>query len=643
MKTSRYGYAGNILCIDLTSVEINSQPTEIYLPRFLGGRGINQWILLKELRPWVTPFDPANLICFGAGALSGTLVPGAARLSIDSKNAFTTGIGSGNSGGWFSAVLKYAGYDNIIIRGKAREPSYLWIEDDKVILKSASAIWGKNTSETEKIIKEDLGQNDIQVLCIGPAGENMARSACIIVSGSRVVGRCGLGAIMGSKNLKAIAVKGTGTIGVKNPKEFMTLVEAISKRLRRLKGAKARREFGTLVASPLYNELSALCYKNYEDDYIPQESLAKISHEVFHNMYEVDRYACTACPTPCGHVYHISNGIYSGTECHKAEANAVWNFGGKLALNNAGAILKIQEECCQLGLDIDNAASVIAWSIDCFQNKILSIKDTDGLELNWGDHQVILELLRKIAYREGFGSVLAEGSLRASKMVEKGSEKYAFHMKGQDLIEGIRSMKGWALGVVVSARGGAHTRGAPTTESRKLSPEDSQKIFGVETAGDARAYLGKAEVVKYFEYVNALLDSLGVCFFTGNWTSPEGITPEELARLYSHATGIRTSEKELMKTGERIHNVEKMFNVSHAGFSRGEDYPPRRLMEEPIKSGPLKGEQLKQGDWDKMLDEYYNLHGWDQYTSWPTKEKLEELNLPECIAILEKAKQKFNT
>ena len=643
MKTSRYGYAGNILCIDLTSVEINSQPTEIYLPRFLGGRGINQWILLKELRPWVTPFDPANLICFGAGALSGTLVPGAARLSIDSKNAFTTGIGSGNSGGWFSAVLKYAGYDNIIIRGKAREPSYLWIADDKVILKSASAIWGKNTSETEKIIKEDMGQNDIQVLCIGPAGENMARSACIIVSGSRVVGRCGLGAIMGSKNLKAIAVKGTGTIGVKNPKEFMTLVEAISKRLRRLKGAKARREFGTLVASPLYNELSALCYKNYEDDYIPQESLAKISHEVFHNMYEVDRYACTACPTPCGHVYHISNGIYSGTECHKAEANAVWNFGGKLALNNAAAILKIQEECCQLGLDIDNAASVIAWSIDCFQNKILSIKDTDGLELNWGDHQVILELLKKIAYREGFGSVLAEGSLRASQMVEKGSEKYVFHMKGQDLIEGIRSMKGWALGVVVSARGGAHTRGAPTTESRKLSPEDSQKIFGVETAGDARAYLGKAEVVKYFEYVNALLDSLGVCFFTGNWTSPEGITPEELARLYSHATGIKTSEKELMKTGERIHNVEKMFNVSHAGFSRGEDYPPRRLMEEPIKSGPLKGEQLKQGDWDKMLDEYYNLHGWDQYTSWPTKEKLEELNLPECIAILEKTKQKFNT
>ena len=643
MKTSRYGYAGNILCIDLTSVEINSQPTEIYLPRFLGGRGINQWILLKELRPWVTPFDPANLICFGAGALSGTLVPGAARLSIDSKNAFTTGIGSGNSGGWFSAVLKYAGYDNIIISGKAREPSYLWIEDDKVILKSASAIWGKNTSETEKIIKEDMGQNDIQVLCIGPAGENMARSACIIVSGSRVVGRCGLGAIMGSKNLKAIAVKGTGTIGVKNPKEFMTLVEAISKRLRRLKGAKARREFGTLVASPLYNELSALCYKNYEDDYIPQESLAKISHEVFHNMYEVDRYACTACPTPCGHVYHISNGIYSGTECHKAEANAVWNFGGKLALNNAAAILKIQEECCQLGLDIDNAASVIAWSIDCFQNKILSIKDTDGLELNWGDHQVILELLKKIAYREGFGSVLAEGSLRASQMVEKGSEKYVFHMKGQDLIEGIRSMKGWALGVVVSARGGAHTRGAPTTESRKLSPEDSQKIFGVETAGDARTYLGKAEVVKYFEHVNALLDSLGVCFFTGNWTSPEGITPEELARLYSHATGIRTSEKELMKTGERIHNVEKMFNVSHAGFSRGEDYPPRRLMEEPIKSGPLKGEQLKQGDWDKMLDEYYNLHGWDQYTSWPTKEKLEELNLPECIAILEKAKQKFNT
>ena len=641
MRISKYGYAGNILRVDLTTSRVYVEPTENFVPKFLGGRGVNQWILLKELKSWFTPFEPANIICFGAGALVGTLVPGAARLNIDSKNAFTQGIGSGSSGGWFASELKFAGYDNIVIQGKAREPVYLWIEDNKVLLKPAAVLWGKTTAETEKMIKEDIGQDDIEVLCIGPAGENMAKPACILVSGSRVVGRCGLGAIMGSKNLKAIAVKGTGVIGVKQPDEFMELVSMVSQRLCRIEGAKGRREFGTLVASPLYNELSALSYKNYQDDYIPEESFAKISHEVFHSMYEVDRYACTACPTACGHVYFIDRGPYSGTQCLKAEANAVWNFGGKLAVNDVGAILKAQEECGQLGLDIDNTSSVIAWAIDCFQNKIISAKDTDGLKLDWGDHGVILALIRKIAYREGFGNILAEGSLRASQIVGRGSEKYSFHMKGQDLIEGIRSMKGWALGVVVSARGGAHTRGALATESRGYSEEHSEKLFGVKTAGDARTYSGKAKIVNYFEYVHSLLDSLGVCFFTGNWASPEGISPHELAEFYSLATGIKTSESELMRTGERIHNIEKMFNVYHAGFLRKDDFPPKRLMEEPIRSGPLKGELLKEEDWEKMLDEYYSLHGWDRQTSWPTKEKLEELNLGECFEKLEHAKQVY--
>jgi aldehyde:ferredoxin oxidoreductase len=636
MKTELYGYGGSILRVDLTTTKLYTEPTEKYIPKFLGGRGINQWILFKEVAPLITPFEAENMICFGAGALVGTLVPGAARLNIDSKNAFTPGIGSGNSGGWFAAEMKFAGYDHIVVRGKAKEPVYLLIEDDKVLLKPAVALWGKTTAETGEMIREDLGQDDFQILCIGPAGENLSRQACIVVSGSRVAARCGLGAIMGSKNLKAIAVKGTGAIAVKHSDQFMALVERVSERLRGLKGAKGRKAFGTLVGSPLYNNLSALPFKNYQDDYIPDDTFDKISHEIFHHQYEIDHYACVACPTHCGHVYTIDRGPYQGTKCHKAEANTVWNFGGRLAVEDISAILRIQEKCCQLGLDIDSTASVIAWAIDCYQNQILSKDDTDGLEMKWGDGGLILELLGKIAYREGFGNILSEGSLKASQIVGKESGKYAFHIKGQDLIEGIRSMKGWALGVVVSARGATHTRGALATESRGWSVEDSQKIFGVKTAGIGPAYEGKAKVVTYFEYVHSLLDSLGVCFFTGNWTSPEGVTPEELAQFYSLATGIDLSETGLMKTGERIHNVEKMFNVYHAGFTREEDYPPKRLMEEPVKSGPLKGELLREDDWNKMLDEYYTLHGWDPLTSWPTKEKLEELDLNECIARLER-------
>lgn len=639
MMRAPYGYAGKILRVDLTTSRIAEEPTEGYVPKFLGGRGVNQWILLKGLSPTVGSFAPENIICFGSGALVGTPVPGAARLNVDSKNALTMGIGSGSSGGWFAAELKFAGYDHLVIQGQAKEPVYLWIEDDKISLRAATPLWGKTTSETIKGIHEDLGKKDCQVLCIGPAGENQARSACIVVSGSRIVGRCGLGAIMGSKNLKAIVVKGTGGIRVKHPKEFIELVWNVSKRLQSVGGFKARREFGTLVASPFYNDLSALSYKNYHDDFIPQESLKKISHEVFHNLYEVDRYSCTACPTPCGHTYLIHDGPYAGTRCLKAEANSVWDFGGKLAVEEVGDILKAQETCNQLGLDIDNSSAVIAWAIDCFQHEIIGPQDTDGLNLRWGDSEIIMELLRKIAYRDGFGNILAEGSRRASEVIKRGSGKFSFHMKGQDLIEGIRSMKGWALGVVVSARGGTHTRGALATESRKYSPQESQKLFGTQTAGEARIYNGKPQIVCYFEYVHALLDSLGLCFFTGNWTSPQGITPGELAKFYSLATGINVSEDELMKAGERIHNVEKMFNVYHAGFMRNDDYPPQRLMEEPIKSGPMKGELLDQKNWDKMLDTYYRLHGWDKDSSWPTKEKLEELGLIDANEYLEKAKK----
>jgi aldehyde:ferredoxin oxidoreductase len=320
------------------------------------------------------------------------------------------------------------------------------------------------------------------------------------------------------------------------------------------------------------------------------------------------------------------------------EANCVWDFGGKLAVDDAAAILKAQEECCQLGLDIDNTSSVIAWAIDCFQNGILSTEDTGGLVLNWGDHGVMMELLGHIAHRKGFGNLLAEGSLRASQIVGKGSDRYVFHLKGQDLVEGIRSMKGWALGVVASARGGAHTRGAPATESRRYGSKESQRLFGIETAGESQVYSGKPRIVTHFETVHALLNSLGVCFFTGNWTSPDGITPRELADFYSLATGIDMSENAMMTAGERVHNVEKMFNVCHAGFTRKDDYPPERLMAEPIKSGPLRGELLKKKDWDEMLDEYYRLHKWDPLTSWPTKERLAALELEECVQRLELAK-----
>ncbi len=639
MKETPYGYGGHILRVGLTCLDISTEPTAKYAPRFLGGRGINQWILLKEIKPWVTPFEPASTVCFGAGALTGTLVPGAARINIDSKNPFTGGIASASAGGWFASALKFSGYDHIVVYGKAHRPVYLLIDDDKVSLRSAEEMWGSTVSETERQIKQDLGQEDVQVLCIGPAGENMVRPACVVVNGARIAGRCGLGAVIGSKNLKAIAVRASGGIRIKHPDAFMSLVKKVSRRLKKSPEHQIRKNMGTLFVTPKFNDLSSVPYKNFEDDCLPEGFYDKISHEVFNEIHQKDTYACNACPTPCGHTYCVDRGPYAGTVCRKIEANTVWNFGGKLAVDEPAAILKAQELCCQLGLDIDATSGVIAWAIDSYQNGLISKQETDGLDLNWGDHGVIIKLIEKIAYRQGFGNVLAEGSMRASGIIGRGSDKYAFHLKGQDNIEAIRSMKGWALGVGVSPRGGAHTRGAPVTEARRYSEHESDELFGVKTAGKAETYEGKARIVTHIEKICALLDSLGVCLFTGNWASPLGVNPQELARFFYLATGIRLSEQEMIKTGERIHNLEKMFNVVHAGFTREDDYPPRRFMEEPVKSGPLKGELLERKNWDRMLDEYYGLNGWDRRSGWPTQRKLKELGLQECVEMLQRAKK----
>jgi aldehyde:ferredoxin oxidoreductase len=440
---------------------------------------------------------------------------------------------------------------------------------------------------------------------------------------------------MGAKGLKAVAVKASGEIAVKKPEDFLERIEALSRRLRAQKSTNSRRKYGTLRGSALHNNVSGLPYKNFQDDHIPEEHLERISHEVFHTRYETGLYACTACPTPCGHVYRIEDGLYAGTVSTKAEANSVWNFGGKLAVDDAGAILKAQETCCQLGLDIDNASSVIAWAIDCYKHDILSKQETDGLKLEWGKSEVILELLRKMAHRDGLGNLLAEGSLRASKQIGRGSERFAFHIKGQDLTEALRAMKGWALGVVVSPRGGTHTRGAPVTELGGYLTKDNRDYLGFPVGDRTESYEGKPRLVSYFEYVHALLDSLGVCFFTGNWTSPDGMSIGELAELYSLAAGVEVSEEEMWKTGERIHNVEKMLSTYHGGFGREDDYPPRRFMTERIESGPLKGEYLNPKDWDRALDEYYDIHGWDKRTGWPTRKKLVELDLPDCVMRLE--------
>jgi aldehyde:ferredoxin oxidoreductase len=622
--------------VNLSDRRIDTKRTSEIDGGFLGGRGLNQSLLLDYQVEGILPFEPQSFIIFGPGRLVGTGAPCAARMNIDSKNVLTGGIGSSNTGGKFPGELKCAGFDHIVISGKSEEPVYLWINDDKVEIRDAKPLWGKLIFETGKMLRASTGNEKIQFIAIGPAGENLVRTSAIIEGNSRTAGRCGLGAIMGSKNMKAIVVRGSqkGPIRTANPDQFSRLVREFTGKLSSLPAVKRKQRYGTVAAIPALNNVGGTPIRNFSDEYLSVDELRDYMPEKFDQFSVGFIDSCVPCTIKCHHMYE---GSRSGElPFDKLEANTVWDFGPRLGITSAEDLLTCQALCTHYGLDIDNTASVICWAMDCFEKGILKPSDTDGLILRWGDSEVVFELIKKIALREGVGDLLAEGSHRASLKIGRGSQKLSIHVKGQDIVEPIRSCKGWALGVVVSPRGATHTRGAPQTEFYRVDSDLGKKVWDVESAGIPGEYEGKGKLVLYYERLHALLDSLGLCYFASNWScpAPGQLGPGEIAELCSAAFGEGISEEDLMRKGERILTLEKVFNLIHTDFDRDDDYPPEKLMEEPIKTGPFKGEKLDRKGWDTMLDEYYSLHGWDPETSFPKEETLRALELDKYIDLL---------
>lgn len=629
MVTKIYGYAGKILRVNLSNGEINTENTMKSAKRFIGGRGVNQWLMFSEVKQSVWPFDSANKIVFGTGPLVGTAAPASGRYTVASKNAFTGGVGSANSGGFFGPELKYAGYDHIVIQGRNRYPCYIWIDDDLVKVMDAPHLWGKTTWETDDIIRKELGDKDVQIASIGPAGENLVRSACIVNNGGRVAGKCGLGAIMGSKNLKAVAVRGTGEIEVARPEEFMHLVERAWEKLG-IRHKKQIKGLGRIGVHEIWNEFSGNPVRNFQDGFWDPDKIRKTSQRKLIS-YSTRKLACHACPMPCSYYLKVPSGEFAGVEGEGYYANTVMNFGCKLDVDNLPAIIQMHMLCSQYGLDVDATAGAIAWAMECYEKGILNKEDTGEMDLDWGDYQVVLGLIRKIAFRDGFGDLLAEGSKRASEIVGRGSEKYAMHIKGQDLFEPLRTQVAWAFGTIVSPRGGGHLRGAPTIEYKLESDEVAKNVYGI--LADRRSYEGKVKLVVWTENFKAVIDSLIICCFITERTSPQTLSPEDCSRLLSAATGWDVGVNELMEMGERIHNIEKAINV-RAGFTRKDDAPPNRFFE-PIRSGPGRGERLSKEKFEEMLDEYYGLRGWEANTGLPTKQKLEEIGLRDVAAELQ--------
>jgi len=624
MEKPCYGWTGKLLRVDLT---LRATSVEDWDRSWIGGKGFSQWALLNEEPIDAEELDPRRILIFSSGPLNGTIAPSSSRLNIASRNLLTGGCSSSSAGGFFAPEMKYAGYDHILITGKADAPVYLYIRNDEVKILDASYLWGKDTWETESALRHHHSDPDLRVACVGPAGENLVRFACIIAERGRAAAWGGNGALMGAKNLKAIAVRGTNPIHIANPSGFLSAVRQAQRKLDQAPGAKGLRRGGSIGL--VGGEFDPLTFRNYQDDTWDPAKVALVTQKVFKQKYEKRRVGCFNCSISCGRFYSIEEGKYAGLKMEGVQINALRGFGSNLDIASPADIIKANAVANQYGLNIDGIASVAGWVFECFERGIISAKDL-GYRVEWGDIDSFIRLTEDITYRRGFGDILAEGIQRASQTVGRGSEKLAVLIKGAEINEGrMRSHRAWALGIMTSPRGGGHLDGAPAVEGANLDNELCQSIYGIPNVNDATAYEHKAKFAVWTERLKMLVDMLGLCYFVSVWNGAPSLVAGDFAQLYSEATGDNKSAETLLNIAEKAINIQKAFNSLHTSFTRWDDYPPSRLLEEPIKSGPFKGSIIERDKWDKMLDEYYELHGWDKSTGLQTASRLKELGLKE--------------
>ena len=634
-----FGLGGKVAWVDLSNRQIRFEPTEQYC-EFIGGRGVGSYLVFREVPASVHALSPENIITFNTGPLTGTLAPSSGRLSISSKNVATGGISFANAGGHFAPEMKYAGFDHLVIKGRAEKPVYLFLHDGQVEIRSAQHLWGLDIWQTEELIRSELNDPKVHIAAIGQAGEKLVTMACVMVDLARAAGWGGCGAVMGFKNIKAVVVRGKGGVDIFSPDHFLTLVKSIWARMDESNIIRLIRKYGLLGTSGAggIDGTVAQSVRNMEDEVWQADKTLQVREIIFKEKYETRRLANFSCPINCSHFYHVKTGKFAGQKLEALKTNVYRAFGTNIDLADREYILKANEMANRYGMNCDSLSASIAWAIDIFQKGLIGKDITDGLDLDWGDGALQLKLFEKIAFREGFGDILANGVRMASGIVGNGTEKFAMHVKGQGMCEqAVRSHKGWALGIITSTRGGGHLAGAPNTEQRRMSPEEGERFFGVSTAGDPISYKGKGKLVAWFEKYKLIVDMAGLCTSTTYWLDTSLIGPDDFAELINAATGWELSGEEFLSIGEKVYNIEKAFNTIHAQFTRDDDRPPFKLREIPVSAGEFAGEVLDATKWEDMLDEYYLAHNWDKSTGLQTKDCLENLGLNFVVDRLEKS------
>jgi len=618
-----YGWRGKLLRVDLSERAVSTEEIDQrLLSAFYGGRGLNMFFLYQHLEAETSPFDPENTLIFGSGPFVGTSVPANGRYNVSSRSPLTGILGDANSAGIWAPSLRWAGYDGILVKGEADTPVYLSITEEGSELLDAAEIWGKTVTETDLILRQRHGK-DAHILAIGPAGENRVRYASIMNDLDRAAGRTGNGAVMGAKRLKAIVIRARGKIPVADPDGLKEVCKKIRKAMLSSPSYPIRSQFGTPMLTMLYNEMGVLPTFNNQAAIFSEAE--KISGERLKEEFVIRQASCYRCPVHCSRISRIDKGEFKGLEFEGPEFESICSLGSRLGHSNFEAILYLCKRLNDLGMDTISTGGTIAYAMECWQRGLLTEKDTEGLNLTWGNTGSIIQLVEKIAFRRGFGDMLAEGVQRASEKIP-GSERYALHVKGMEIpTQEVRGLKAWGLGWAVSSRGADHCRAFPVMETT-WHKDQAKEFFGTEKAADRFAYEGKAEMIKWAEDFGAVIDALGLC--TISYVAM-GLSPKLVAEAYRAVTGEDTDEEKLLETGDRIVTLERLLNLK-LGLIPQQDTLPRRFIEEPVPEGPSAGEVI---DIDKLVSQYYGVRDWDKLTGRPSKEKLATLGLSSLLAL----------
>ena len=613
-----YGYSGRMLIVDLTSRESKIEPiSESFCRKFIGGNGFSISLLLKYQKPGVDPLSPDNALVFAVGPFCGTAIPTSAKYVIQAKSPLTGFQGKSIGSSFWSLAFRSAGYDALLINGRAEKPTYLFIDDDTVEFCDAQDLWGMDSFETDTMIRETIGDDNVRVAAIGPAGERLVRFASIVSDHHHEDdGRTGMGAVMGSKQLKAVAVRGSKTVEVADIDELLDLCGEYYKKIAKGSITTIMKDIGSIGTGMEYLANCATPIRNFQSNDPSKEStttdedVRKITAHWMQDQYIHRGVACAVCPIGCDHVDFIRAGPYDGI-AYKIEYQGMYALGTNCGIWYLPAIVKAGRLCDSLGVDVVSTGVVIAWAMECVEKGILTSKETGGIDLSFGNHEALMEIIPKIANREGLGDILAEGVKRASEKIGKGSESFAMHSKGLEFPGfDVRGLKATALSFAVSTRGADHISAA---------------VFGPEIRGRINRFKfekGQGEFVAQKENNLTIYDLLMICKFSGNlWIN----VYNDLARFYTLTTGIPLTVKELITAGERVWNMGKIYNARE-GWSRKDDTLPPRVFNDPIPDGCAKGSRLTKEEFDFMLDDYYAARGWTM-EGVPTKKKISELGL----------------